>query len=80
MKSTHTRRLVMPVIAHTVAAVLVLALSASYGGPGQTGVTNKQPASGLAPGQCLSHASACVANTDCCSQFCANGRCATQQP
>jgi hypothetical protein len=80
MKSSRLPRLVVPAIAHVIAAVVVLGLSASCGSSEQRGVTNAQPGTPLAPGQCLSKGTACTLNKDCCSQFCANGQCVTNQP
>jgi hypothetical protein len=57
----------------------------SCGGSQQNpGVTNTQPETTKPPprsqDQCLMHGAQCTLNEECCTEWCANGVCATRQP
>ena len=75
MKSS---RLVSAVLAHVFVAGALLCC----GGANQSeGVTNKQAPGtpGVPPhGLCLSKGTECLMDSDCCSEWCANGVCATK--
>ncbi len=55
-------------------------LCCACGSSQSSGVTNPQPQNSpnLAPGACIQKGDACVHSHDCCSQWCANGMCATK--
>jgi len=63
-----TARVLFPVVAIAIAAACS---SSSMTSPG---ATNPQP-----PGGCQNAGAHCSSNSDCCSQFCANGVCVRQQ-
>jgi hypothetical protein len=71
-------------VAALAAHVLVGAALVCCGSSHQTsGVTNVQAPGepGVAPsGQCLSRGTTCLTDNDCCSEWCANGHCATKSP
>lgn len=73
----------MPRMSRLIAAPVLLAMAlaccANAEGPG---ATQPPPASQgtLSGGQCLTRGTRCVANRDCCTEWCANGACAMQSP
>lgn len=77
MKST---RIASAVLAHVlVAAVLVCCGGSDH----SLGVTNAQAPGnpGVAvEGKCLSRGSMCLADNDCCTEWCANGVCVRKLP
>jgi hypothetical protein len=65
------------------AHVLVAAALVCCGSSHDSGVTNMQAPNqpNVAPSsRCLSSGTDCVADNDCCSQWCVNGRCTRKQP
>jgi hypothetical protein len=65
----------------TCAVLGLLALLRCGGSQQSPGVTNAQPAGTVEKGgKCLSRGSSCSFDADCCSEWCANDRCAIRQP
>jgi hypothetical protein len=76
MKST---RLASVVLAHLLFVVALVCCGSSH----DSGVMNTQPSdrTTVVPGgKCLSRDSLCVANNDCCSEWCVNGVCTRKSP
>jgi hypothetical protein len=77
MKST---QIISIVAGHVLFAAAIVCCGGSHQSSGVTDV--QAPGTpGVAPdGQCLSRGTRCLADNDCCSEWCANGHCATKQP
>jgi hypothetical protein len=72
-------RFVSAVFAH----LLVVSALVCCGSSHDSGVTNVQGpdrTTVVSGGKCLSRDSVCIANNDCCSEWCVNGICTRKSP
>jgi hypothetical protein len=76
----NSSRLVAAVVGHGLVAVALLCCGGSTKSSGVTNVQPPEPRGYVPGGQCLSRGTGCVTDKDCCSEWCANGRCTTKSP
>jgi hypothetical protein len=75
----NSTRIISAVLAHLLFAAALVCCGSSQG----SGVTNAQPpnrTSVVPGGKCLSRGSDCVADSDCCTEWCVNSICTRKQP